>query len=409
MLAGILAVFLAASATHGLSTPAHEIRCDGTVPDELWSPLVAQKVYKTAANVSSTSYPQLTDRVQGKWINYGVDYWTSGFLPAELYAMRRREELCPSLKSSYDWLELGREWSRGLLSLIPKNSVGHDVGFISFPFLEELTINPANQTAKNAILGFADVLAKRYNSVVGCTRSWDASDPTDFQVIIDNMINLELFFVAEQLTGNSTFRKMAITHADQTILNHIRPDGGTYHVVEYNSTTGRIIKRRTAQGYSDSSTWSRGQAWAIFGFANMYARTHNISYLDTSKKLASYFLSHMPSDGIVPWDFQAPTSPVRPSDTSAAMLAVNGMLYISRQETTRKNATGARYWNDAAIKVLHDNVKFAWKPTWDSLLANGTVNNPVGSNMTGIIYGDYYMIEAGNRLIEMGLTQCPHA
>jgi hypothetical protein len=109
-----------------------------TVPAELWSSLVTQKVARTAANVSTTSYVQLTDRVNGKWIKYGVDYWTSGFLPVHLYAMHRREELCPSLKSGTNWLELGREWSLGLLSLIPHNTVGHDVGFLSFPFFEEL-------------------------------------------------------------------------------------------------------------------------------------------------------------------------------------------------------------------------------------------------------------------------------
>jgi hypothetical protein len=111
-----------------------------TVPDELWSPLVAQKVYRTAANVSSTRYPQLTDRVQGKWVTYDVNYWTSGFLPVELYALRRREELCPSVSSGVDWLKLGRQWSYGLLSLIHHNGVGHDVGFISFPFVEELVM-----------------------------------------------------------------------------------------------------------------------------------------------------------------------------------------------------------------------------------------------------------------------------
>jgi hypothetical protein len=137
-------------------------------------------------------------------------------------------------------------------------------------------------------------------------------------------------------------------------------------------------------------------------------------------------VQHIPSDGIVPWDFQAPTTPLqRPADSSAAMIAANGMLYISKQESLLNNVTGAKYWSDTATKVLYDNAKFAWKPTWDSLLANGTVNNPAGSNSTGIIYGkcyalcfkptrskvigDYYFVQAGNTLVEMGLTSCPEA
>lgn len=149
--------------------------------------------------------------------------------------------------------------------------------------------NPSNQTAKTAVNAFAKLLANRYNAVVGATRSWDTADPTDFQVclhhaksnnlltsslkvIIDNMMNLEVLFHAETLTGNSTFRKIAIAHADTTMKNHIRTDGwrfpsrnkkksftllfmilgSTWHVIEYNSTTGAVIKKRTAQGFSDS-------------------------------------------------------------------------------------------------------------------------------------------------------------
>jgi hypothetical protein len=148
--------------------------------------------------------------------------------------------------------------------------------------------NPYNLTAENSIKAFAKILKSRYSSVTGLTRSWDDSDPSAFRVIIDNMMNLELFFIAEQLTGDSYFRTMAISHADKTLANHIRPDGGpysltsrcleivltldvlggSYHVVYYNGTNGKVYKRGTSQGYSDDSTWSRGQAWGLYGFAN---------------------------------------------------------------------------------------------------------------------------------------------
>jgi hypothetical protein len=131
-------LFLLTSICTALSSSKHA----NSLPSELWSPLVAQKFYKTASNVSATQYPQYTDRTVGHWVNFNVDYWTSGFLPVALYAMRKREELCPGLAPNpkVDWLKLGREWSRGLLSLEVKNSVGHDVGFISFPFAEEFAL-----------------------------------------------------------------------------------------------------------------------------------------------------------------------------------------------------------------------------------------------------------------------------
>jgi len=229
-------------------------------------------------------------------------------------------------------------------------------------------------------------------------------------VIIDNMMNLQVLFDSEALTGNTTLRDIAMSHADNTMQNHVRPDGSSYHLVEYNSTTGAVISRGTVQGYADNSTWTRGQAWGIYGFANMYRNTQQTRYLDTSRQMASYYISQVPSDGVVPWDFNAPLDPPRPADSSAAMIATVGLLMLSQQEASLSpsNTSGAEYWNNAAIKLLSDNTEFAWRPEWQSLLSNGTVNNRNSppNNLTGITYGDYYFVEAGNQLISMGLASC---
>ncbi|KAI0761455.1 Six-hairpin glycosidase-like protein [Irpex lacteus] len=272
------------------------------LPSELFSPLIAQKVLATANNTQNPpKYPQWTDRTNGSWQFFGPDTWTSGFFPATLYALNDRASICPSdeLKET-SWLELARKWSSAEVPLETKTTVGHDVGFLSFPFIEELKVNGTNDTAIVAVNNFASELAARFSPIVGCTRSWDTSDPTDFQVIIDNMMNLEVLFQSANLTGNHTLIDIATSHADKTLVNHLRPDGSSYHVVEYNSTTGDVIKQRTAQGYADNSTWSRGQAWGIYGFANMYQHTKNITYLETSRKMAGYFLDNLPEDGIVP-------------------------------------------------------------------------------------------------------------
>jgi hypothetical protein len=221
------------------------------------------------------------------------------------------------------------------------------------------------------------------------------------------MMNLEVLFHAETLTGNHTLRNIAISHADKTMKSFVRPDGSSFHVVEFNPNTGAIITRRTAQGFSDSSTWSRGQAWGLYGFANMHKRTSFPRYLDTARRMANYFISHIPSDGIVPWDFNAPTSPPRPADSSAATIAANGLLVLSQEEKRLGNLNEAKVWSDAAQKILTDITKLAWKPSWQSLLANGTVNNPMGNSRTGTVYGDYYFIKAGNKLLSAGLATCP--
>ena len=176
---------------------------DLSLPAELFSPLVAQKILATAQTVQSpVKYPQYTDRVKGVWDYFNPDTWTSGFFPSTLYALHERASLCPAPElNATDWLLLGQTWSAAEVPSETHTGVGHDVGFLSFPFDLELEMyvvrfsivqpntqrsclasHPGNQSAIDAVNNFATELANRFNPIVGCTRSWDTSDPTDFQV-----------------------------------------------------------------------------------------------------------------------------------------------------------------------------------------------------------------------------------
>ncbi|GJJ12253.1 hypothetical protein Clacol_006494 [Clathrus columnatus] len=383
---------------------------------------IGQKIYQVAsgsqATIIPTTFPEYT-APDHTWVSFPLTTWTDGFFASALYLLDTRAKLCRR-QSEFDWVSLGRTWSTGLLALenIDPSNLDHDVGFLSYPFQKELLVNPANITAQNAIIKLAIVLANRFNPIVGCTRSWNTADPTNFQVSdtrfhavsLNNMMNLELLFVAADLTGNQTFRDIAKTHADTTIKNHFRPDGSTWHVVEYNSTTGIVIQKITAQGYANNSTWTRGQSWAIYGYANMYNRTGLTQYLDTARRAATLYVDRLPQDDIVPWDFDAP----RPTtaDTSSSTIAASGMLLLADMEENLfpPNYTGAAFWRQSAIKLLTATNDFAWAPpSWQSLLSNGTVNNRADPPMndTGIVYADHYWIEAGNRLISNGLAPCP--
>ncbi|KAG8983312.1 hypothetical protein FRB90_006125, partial [Tulasnella sp. 427] len=394
------------------------------IPIELYSPLIPQKLLATAQKFTSpgTTYPQWTTITpsDGKWQFFKTDTWTSGFFPASLMLMYERGQKCggSSLISQQDAstsLDEGRLWSVPLTGLETNNTVKHDVGFISFPFWEEIRINPANTTAATHIKAFAAYLAGRFNPTVGCTKSWDIGTPPEFPVIIDNMINIELFFIAADLLGPSDpnyslYRFMATSHADHTMVNHIRPDGSTYHVVTYDANTGAVLHQGTAQGYSDSSTWSRGQAWGMYGFTSMYNRTGNATYLDTARRLSTWYINHLPEDNSVPfWDFNAPSSPTPPRDTSSAAIASSAMLFLSQMETRAGNQTGSDLWRDHAISLLRDTVALGFRGQnegWESILSNGTANNPNLNNNTGLTYGDYYFIKAGNMLLDMGLANC---
>ncbi|KAJ4488572.1 glucuronyl hydrolase [Lentinula aciculospora] len=385
-----------------------------TVPDQLFSPLIPQKVANTTTSLPSPiQYPQYTTTWNvsnpGTWQDFIPDTWTSGFFPASLYALNTRKNLCGATDANalgtVDWVELGRSLSTGLIPLETNNTnLQHDVGFVSFPFAEELLINSQNETAIQAINAFAAALAARFNPLVGCTRSWDTADPTDFTVIIDNMMNLEVLWASYALTGNNTLIDIANTHANTTMINHFREDGSTWHVVEYNSTTGDVIRKRTSQGYADSSTWSRGQAWALYGFANMYNHTRNSDFLQTAQRAANYFLEHIPSDGVVPWDFDAPLNPPpRPADSSAATIAANGLLLLAQLDPA-----DADHWSNAAVQILQNITSLAWDSSWQSLLSNGTVDWPAGNFLTGIVYGEFSVLDALHKveIFVRGLLLC---
>lgn len=133
----------------------------------------------------------------------------------------------------------------------------------------------------------------------------------------------------------------------------------------------------------------------------MFNRTGYVEYLDTARKLATYFLSNRHANETVPWDFNAPVP--RPADSSAATIVINGLLLLSQQETTTK---AKNHWTNAALQILNNITTLAWHPPWQSLLSNGTVNAPAQNVGTGIVYGDYYFIRAGNELVTMGLASC---
>jgi hypothetical protein len=243
----------------------------------------------------------------------------------------------------------------------------------------------------HAVETFAAALAARFNPVVGCTRSWDTPDPTDFVVIIDNMMSLEVLFNAADLTGNDTLRQIAISHADKTIMNHIRADGALTSPITIRSpfvTTfaqGRRSKSlnmtptpvqplpgaqcRDTPTPAPGAVVKHGVFTALQTVRNrnlfwvhlpkpltgcpVYSRTHLVRYLDTARHMAEYFLDHIPADGIIPWDFNAPLVPPRPADSSAALIAANGLLLLAQQEESLSpaNRSGASYYVDAAIKV----------------------------------------------------------
>ena len=382
-----------------------------------------------------SGYPWWASPAQTTWhtIDAKQDSFTNGFFPGQ-FAYLYEHSRDPSLLQ------------QALTTTLPLQSISthtstHDIGFVimaSFGHLHRLT---HNASYVDVIRTSALSLASRYSPIVHCTRSWNSDSPT-FEVIIDNvsdhhnhiasitthtaadppsllfcwsallqMMNLELLWYASLMTGNRTWADIALAHANRTMHEHVREDNSTWHVVVYDEKTGAVMKKVTNQGYSDNSTWSRGQSWGVYGFTMAYRFTGHAPFLRTAQRLADYFLHHLhleSPDSVPYWDFLAPLSNYQPRDTSAGAIVSSGLLELSRYVPA---AEGARYVAEA--EMILGNLTSPSSPYFvqnlptvelPAVLVNGTTGPWHGFNSTAPFnvaeaYADYYLTEALSRLL----------
>jgi len=204
-----------------------------------------------------------------------------------------------------------------------------------------------------------------------------------------------LLYWATRDTGAVRFGHVAVAHAEKTLKYHIRKDGSSRHIVNYDVNTGAFLEELGGQGWAEGSAWTRGQGWAIYGFALSYRHTADARYLDAAKGVAEFFMEHLPANGLVPCDFFQPAEP-KYYDDSAAMIAACGMLEIA------VHCVGAekQKWMDAALRLLGCNVEaFAnWDEDVDAVMQKGTVAYHSGEKNVHLCYSDYFLTEALYRL-----------
>jgi unsaturated chondroitin disaccharide hydrolase len=219
------------------------------------------------------------------------------------------------------------------------------------------------------------------------------------------MMNLELLTWASRQTKDPLYKDIAIRHAETSIKNHFRNDYSSYHVVLYDSTTGAVIKKHTAQGYSDESRWARGQAWGLYGYVMMYRETGKKEFLEQGKKISDLFISLLPADGVPYWDFDAPNQPKEVKDASAAAVAASGLLELSLLVKSEKEK---RQYYNAAIRLLNalsTPTFLARTGNYECVLLHSAYHVPKKYEVdVNISYADYYYLEALSRLkkIEKG-------
>ena len=351
---------------------------------------------------AAAQYSTLLDRLQGnpllprtasagQPVTVAPEDWTSGFFPGSLWLLHEAT-------GEAKW-ETAAEDYTARLECLRHYTGNHDIGFMLYCSYGQGLRLTGRADYHAVLLDGAQALSTRYRPEVGLIRSWDFGD-WKYPVIIDNMMNLELLCWAARAGADAHLRDIAISHASKTLANHYRADASCFHVVDYDPTTGAVLKRQTWQGAADSSAWARGQGWGLYGFTMMYRETRRPEYLAHARRIARFLLDHprLPADKIPYWDFDAGDIPTAPRDTSAAALICSALVelsdfvepalareYLAVAETQLRSLSSPAYRS-----TLGDNGGFLLRHAVGQLPQGREIDVPLN-------YGDYYFLEALQR------------
>lgn len=311
--------------------------------------------------------------------------WTNSFYSGMLWlAYENTKEEC--------FINKAKEHSRDFRSRI-ENRLDtletHDIGFLySLSCVADYKLT-GDESAKETALMAAELLIKRFRPEGGFIQAWGSlDDESNYRLIIDCLLNLPLLFWASEVTGDDKYREIAITHAHTALKYAVRDDFTTYHTFYFDPATGAPSRGETCQGYSDSSCWARGQAWGIYGSALAYAYTGDESFIPIHNGVTDLFISRLPDDSVPYWDMIF-TEGDEPRDTSAAAIAVCGILEMSRHIKNEEHMKAAERMMESLIGSYMTD-----KLTSTGLLTDAMYSSPNGDRPECNIWGDYYFMEA---------------
>ncbi len=346
----------------------------------------------------STFFPRT---IEGGKIRFVGPYdWTSGFFSGSLwygYELSGDKSLAAEARKYTERLS-EIQYYKGI----------HDVGFMMFcSYGNGYRLMPESGDS-SVIVNSAKSLITRFYPKVGVIKSWDHEPAWKYPVIIDNMMNLELLFEASKMTGDNKYKNIAISHADVTMKNHFRPDMSTYHVLGYDPETGAVVSKGTHQGYSDQSSWARGQGWGLYGYTVCYRYTHDKKHLDWAEKIAKYIITNVKTEDAIPyWDYNAPNIPNAPRDASAAAVTASALLELSKYAPN-----GGKYFTYAEkiLKSLSSDKYLAQKgENKGFILMHSTGSLPHNSEVdVPLNYADYYYLEAMKKYLDITHSKSAH-
>lgn len=349
-------------------------------------------------NFAASQYKVLTKSIpkgrtpqsykDGKLITFDIKWWCSGFYAGSLwyiYEQTRGMSILEDAEKALKVLEPNQTFTEN-----------HDLGFMMYCSFGNAYRLTNKLEYKTIIQRSAKSLSTRYRPVIQSIQSWGKNKHWNCPVIIDNMMNLEMLYWASEQGGDKKYKEIAIAHSNTTLQNHYRPDFSSFHVVDYNLANGRIMRKATWQGAADSSSWSRGQAWGLYGFTMMYRFTKDERYLKQAQGIAQFILNHpnLPADKIPYWDFDAQGIPFATRDASAAAIIASALLELG-QYTTGAQKEG---FKSAAETMIYSLASPAYRAKHGEnggfLLMHSTGAYPMHSEIdVPLIYADYYYLE----------------
>lgn len=360
--------------------------------EKKWAEEISEKIKAKLSVVAGRSEGKIPYTTENGVFNdcsgeESICWWTNGFWGGMMWQLYHAT-------GEKIYLENARMVEEKLdRNLMRPDGMDHDSGFKWLPTAVADYRLTGNKESFQRGLTAANDLAGRFNPVGRFIRAWnDNGDGSRAgRAIIDCMMNLPLLYWAYEQIRDPRFLQIATMHADTAQKYFVREDGSVNHIVDFDPETGAFIKSFGGQGYAEGSSWTRGQAWALYGFVLSYIHTGKETYLNTAKKVANYFIANIPEDGLIPVDFRQPLD-CKLEDSTAAAIAACGLLEIAgRLEGAEKEM-----YRRAALKLLHvlAGQRCRFDLECDNLLEKCTAAFHDKKHEFAIIYGDYYFIEA---------------
>lgn len=332
-----------------------------------------------------------------KWnIDDGLNWWTNGFWGGMMWLLYQDTK-------DEKYIKFARNCERKLEQCFDEYyGLHHDVGFMFMPTAVADYRLTGNEESRKTALHAANLLAGRFHPVGKYIRAWNDIPGQDTRgwAIIDCMFNISLLYWAAEETKDPGYKQIAMLHADTVMEHFIREDGSVIHIGEFNPETGAFVKSYGGQGYEEGSSWTRGQGWAVYGFANSYTNTGKMEYLEAAKRVAHYCIANIPENGIIPVDFRQPKEPAW-EDSCGACIIAGGLLEIAKHVPELEKEMYIR----AAVKILKaiTDTRADWSKNSDAIVLNCTGAYHDKRHHFTMTYADYYYIEAIYKLTDTGI------